>query len=95
MTDTILGQIIQKQIEEVFAQNQDAILDSLANGIGNETMPVMEVAVRLTKNSIRLSVLMAVQMTLRILENADVIDLDGNFGPLLEVIIGGKERGDE
>lgn len=95
MTDTILGQIIQKQIEEVFAQNQDAIADSLADGIGNDTMPVMEVAVRLTKNSIRLSVLMSVQMTLRILENAGVIDLNGDYGPLLEVITGGKEQDNE
>jgi len=95
MTDKILGQIIQKQIEEVFAQNQDAIADSLSDGIGNDTMPVMEVAVRLTKNSIRLSVLMAVQMTLRILENADVIGLADDYGPLLKVIPGGKEQDNE
>jgi hypothetical protein len=90
MTDTVLCQIIQKQIDKAFSQNRDVISSALADELGNETTPVGEVIGKVATNTVRLSILMSVQMTLRILENAGVIDLDGDYGPMLEVIPGGK-----
>ena len=92
MTDEVLCQIIQRQIKNAFSQNEYSIITALTSGLGNNTASTPEVIATVAKNTMRVSVLMSVQMTLRILENADVIDLDDDCGPLLEVIPGGKGK---
>lgn len=53
MTDTVLCQIIQKQIDNAFSQNRDIISNALADELGNETTPVGEVIGKVATNTVK------------------------------------------
>lgn len=92
MTDEMLSRIVSQKVMENLAQNEDAIVECLSTNMHGGNVDADTAAMIVA--SMKLSIRMSVQMTLRILENVGVIDLN-DYGPLLKVVPGGREQGDE
>lgn len=84
MTDKFLSATIQKQVQKVFTDNQDAIVSRLAacDVEGNTDKSTAEMLIA----GMMLSAQIAVQITLRILEDVGVIETQPDAVALAQLI---------
>lgn len=85
MTDKFLSAVIHSKVKKVFADNEDAIVSQLAAECDPE-QNLDPVAVKLLVRGMMLSAQVAVQITLRILEDVGVIETQSDAVAFTQLI---------
>lgn len=85
MTDKFLSAVIQSKVKRVFADNEDIIVSQLIAGCDSE-QKLDPVAAKLLVRGMMLSAQIAVQITLRILEDVGVIETQPDSVALAQLI---------
>ena len=85
MTDKFLSAVIQSKVKRVFADNEDTIVSQLIAGCDLD-QKIDPVATKLLVRGMMLSAQIAVQITLRILEDVGVIETQSDAIALAQLI---------
>ena len=85
MTDKFLSAVIRHTVKNVFADNEETIVAQLTEGCDPE-QKLDPVATKLLIRGMMLSAQMAVQVTIRILESANVVETIPDFAAFTQMI---------